>query len=89
MLTDPYTVLLAAYGLEFALGVTAHHKEKVGACGMYIEQRNPQRIFVGNQKETDHSEKAGDIIKTDRKEISLDGVNQISLVHDCEIIFVD
>jgi hypothetical protein len=39
------------------------------------EQRNAYKIFIENQKARDYSEEADDSIKTDRKEISLEGVN--------------
>ena len=74
-----------------SVGDTASQEETVGACGMYDIglQRNAQKIFIENQKERDHSEEADDIIKTDRREISLEGVIQIFLAHDWEIIFVE
>jgi hypothetical protein len=49
-------------------------------------QRNAYTIFIGNQKEREHSEEAGVSIKTDRKEIRLEGVYYIFLSHDLEVI---
>jgi hypothetical protein len=49
-------------------------------------ERNAYTIFIGYQNERDHSEEAGDSIKTDRKEIKLEGVYYIFLAHDWEAI---
>lgn len=73
MVTDSYLAVVAALGLETSLGYTVR-KKRSGRVACIGEQRNGQRILIGNQKERDHSEEAGDSIKTDRKEISLEGV---------------
>jgi hypothetical protein len=61
-------------GWKFYWLIKPIRKKRLGRVACVGVQRNAYKIFIGNQKERDHSEEAGYSIKTDRKEIRLEGV---------------
>ena len=65
MLTDSYTLVAAARGLETLLGDKANQEETVWACSTCRRVEKCVESFIGNQNGRDYSEEARDIIKTD------------------------